>query len=177
MQLDPNDILVLECGDTVPEITPEEAVLQQLEQAEAERTAARIAGVVVGKIVGWDSLGRFLVDYPGNPKDHSLPATSAAILDAAAVGREAALMFIGGDPLRPLVIGLIEQALVRPQSTKTAEVDGKQLVFNAEEEIVFRCGKASITLTKAGKILIRGAYLLSRSSGVNRIKGGSVQIN
>ena len=40
-----------------------------------------------------------------------------------------------------------------------------------------RCGKASITLTRAGKVLIRGAYLLSRSSGVNRIKGGSVQIN
>ena len=30
---------------------------------------------------------------------------------------------------------------------------------------------------RAGKVLIRGAYLLSRSSGVNRIKGGSVQIN
>ena len=28
-----------------------------------------------------------------------------------------------------------------------------------------------------GKVLIRGTYLLSRSSGVNRIKGGSVQIN
>ena len=33
------------------------------------------------------------------------------------------------------------------------------------------------TLTRAGKILIRGAYLLARSSGVNRIQGGSVQIN
>ena len=50
-------------------------------------------------------------------------------------------------------------------------------LLRTEEEIVFECGKASITLTKSGKILIRGAYLLSRSSGVNRIKGGSVQIN
>ena len=32
-------------------------------------------------------------------------------------------------------------------------------------------------LTRAGKVLIQGAYLLSRSTGVNRIKGGSVQIN
>ncbi|MEW5071937.1 hypothetical protein AB1P14_09365, partial [Pseudomonas aeruginosa] len=38
-------------------------------------------------------------------------------------------------------------------------------------------GKASITLTRAGKVIIRGAYLSSRSTGVNRIKGGSVQIN
>ena len=56
-------------------------------------------------------------------------------------------------------------------------MDGERLIFRANEEIVLRCGKASITLTKAGKIILRGAYVLSRSSGVNRIKGGSVQIN
>ena len=50
-------------------------------------------------------------------------------------------------------------------------------MLTAEHEIVLRCGKASLTLTRAGKVLIRGTYLLSRSSGVNRIKGGSVQIN
>ena len=47
-------------------------------------------------------------------------------------------------------------------------------MLTADKEIELRCGKASITLTKAGKILLRGEYLLSRSSGVNRIKGGSV---
>jgi hypothetical protein len=57
------------------------------------------------------------------------------------------------------------------------EGDGERLVFSAEKEIVLRCGNASITLTRAGKVLIRGAYLLARSSGVNRIQGGSVQIN
>ena len=44
-------------------------------------------------------------------------------------------------------------------------------------QIVLRCGEASITLTRAGKVLIRGAYVLSRSSGTNRIQGGSVEIN
>ena len=53
-------------------------------------------------------------------------------------------------------------------------VDGRKIAFIAKEEIVLRCGKSSITLTKAGKVIIRGAYLLNRSSGVNRIKGGSV---
>lgn len=56
-------------------------------------------------------------------------------------------------------------------------VDGKKVIIEGQEEIVFTCGQASITLTKAGKILIRGKYLLSRSSGVNRIQGGSVQVN
>ena len=50
-------------------------------------------------------------------------------------------------------------------------------MLTAEREIVLKCGKASITLTRAGKVIIRGAYVLSRSSGVNRIVGGSVQIN
>jgi len=48
---------------------------------------------------------------------------------------------------------------------------------SAKEQLVLRCGKASITLTKAGKIVIDGAYISCRSSGVYRIKGGSVQLN
>jgi hypothetical protein len=65
----------------------------------------------------------------------------------------------------------------QPDAIRDITIDGKTLTFDADEQIVLRCGKASITLTKAGKIIIRGAYLLNRSSGVNRIKGGSVQIN
>ena len=40
-----------------------------------------------------------------------------------------------------------------------------------------RSPEASITLTRAGKVLIQGSYVSSRSTGVNRIKGGSVQLN
>jgi hypothetical protein len=53
----------------------------------------------------------------------------------------------------------------------------ERLELVAEKEIVLRVGDASITLTRAGKIILRGTYVLSRSSGVNKIKGGSVQIN
>lgn len=56
-------------------------------------------------------------------------------------------------------------------------LDGQRVVLEGKQEIVFKCGDASITLTKAGKILIRGKYLLNRSTGVNRIMGGSVQVN
>jgi hypothetical protein len=60
---------------------------------------------------------------------------------------------------------------------ESVQVDGKRVVIEGQEEIVLSCGESSITLTKAGKILIRGKYLVSRSSGVNRILGGSVQVN
>ena len=59
----------------------------------------------------------------------------------------------------------------------TVHLDGKRVVLEGQEEVVLRCGEASITLTRNGKIVIRGKYLLSRASGVNRILGGSVQVN
>lgn len=61
--------------------------------------------------------------------------------------------------------------------TDTVHVDGKRVVLEGQEEVVLKCGEASITLTRNGKVVIRGKYLLSRSSGVNRILGGSVQVN
>jgi hypothetical protein len=85
----------------------------------------------------------------------------------------ALLVFENGDPHRAIIIGLLGPVL----KSAEAEVDGKKLTLTGEEEVTLRCGKASITLTKAGKVLITGDYLLSRSRGVNRIKGGSVQIN
>ena len=51
------------------------------------------------------------------------------------------------------------------------------LSIDAAREIVLRCGESSITLTRAGKIILKGKYVSSHSAGVNRIKGGSIQIN
>jgi hypothetical protein len=48
------------------------------------------------------------------------------------------------------------------ESLEDVTVDGKRVTFDAKEEIVMRWGKASITLTRAGKVLIRGAYFLNR---------------
>ena len=73
----------------------------------------------------------------------------------------------------PILLGLIESA----RKGKRVVIDGEQLTVTADREIVLRCGEASITLTRAGKVIIRGAYVVSRSSGANRIKGACVQIN
>lgn len=64
-----------------------------------------------------------------------------------------------------------------PSSENTVYIDGKQVIMEGHEEVVLRCGEASITLNRNGKISIRGKYLLSRATGVNRILGGSVQVN
>ncbi len=99
------------------------------------------------------------------------------------VGATVVVVFEQGDVRRPIVVGLLEkqrtpgQVANASERTVSVQADDDRIVLTADREIVLRCGQASITLTKAGKVLIHGAYVSSRSSGVNRIKGGSVQIN
>jgi hypothetical protein len=133
-------------------------------------------GVAIGTITGFDAAGRPLVTLSEAPPDEAKPARTTIPLGGSRLGAEVVLAFEGGNTDRPIIMGL----LVEPgqgQRKLEAEVDGEALVLSAKREIVLRCGKASITLTRAGKVLLRGAYLLSRSSGVNRVKGASVQIN
>jgi hypothetical protein len=131
-------------------------------------------GPVVGLLTGFDQHGIPQVRFAGSCGERPIPARSVVPLGSDLVGREVVLLFEQGDPARPLVMGVVRAPRLEPVRT---EIDGEKLVLTAEREIVLRCGAASITLTRAGKVLIRGTYVLSRSSGVNRIKGGSVQIN
>lgn len=141
----------------------------------------KIDGVVIGLFLSINDAGEPLVAFPGNPLETAIPARSTTTLAMEDVGKEIALLFESGNPLQPLIIGKIHHAdtasLDQDAEQRSAELDGEHIVLSAKQTITLKCGKASITLTKAGKIILRGAYLLSRSSGVNRIKGGSVQIN
>ena len=142
---------------------------------------------VVGTLTGTDESGRPLVAFSGGEPGRATAAHSTVALGENDVGRQLVVVFEDGDAARPIIVGLIqpsrpaEPARAAKSQAKVSEVeaklDGERIVLSADREIVLRCGEASITLTRAGKVLIRGAYLLSRSSGVNRIKGGSVQIN
>jgi hypothetical protein len=157
----------------------EETLEARPEASQTKAAHTRLDGVVIGVLAGFDDDGQPLVAFPGNTIQTGCPARASAALSRDDIGREVALLFEQGDPARPLIIGRIQrpEEMKRPAQPVAAEVDGERIEFNAKREIVLRCGKASITLTRAGKILIRGAYVLSRSSGANRIKGGSVQIN
>ena len=138
--------------------------------------------VVIGEILGLTQSGTVpLVRYRGQPGSSAMFAQTMVDLDALHVGREVALAFIAGDPRRPIVLGLVrapDQPLPAVIASQVElESDGSRLVVTATDRIVLRCGKSSITLTREGKVLIEGSYVLSRSTGVNRIKGGSVQVN
>jgi len=141
----------------------------------------KIEGVIIGKVISCDDSGAVMVDYPDNPFEKPLVAATLNSINAGDINKDVALMFESGNPQRPIIMGRLqrsaEQVEEYPVDAVNVQLDGKRLTFCAEQEIVLRCGEASITLTRAGKVIIRGEYLLSRSTGTNRIKGGSVQIN
>lgn len=154
----------------------------EIEPAVPPALLAPLSEVTIGRVVGFANDSP-LVDYPANPAGAPLPALATASVPADTAGRAVAMLFIEGDPARPLILGLVRGNESGTQQTEEspapvpARLDGETVTLTAERELVLKCGRASITLTRAGKVLIRGAYLLSRSSGANRIKGGSVQIN
>jgi hypothetical protein len=134
------------------------------------------AEVVIGTIAGMDDHGAPMVDFVGNPYARPIRALATARYDQIAIGSCVALMFLEGDPARPLVIGLIAQE-GPGKAEPIADPAEERLILAAARELVIRCGRASIVLTSAGKVLVRGNYISSRSSGALRITGASVQLN
>lgn len=122
-----------------------------------------------------------LVMLRGRAGATAVRARSAVDLHGAHIGRKVVLMFEDADPTRPIVIGVLRGAqgwpLPDPPAQVEIDADGERMLVSAKDELVLRCGRASITLTRAGKVLIQGSYVSSRSTGVNRVKGGSVQLN
>jgi len=164
----------------------QEADVNPLESLIAGRAAAiasaTFGSIVVGELIGIaDGELTPLVLYPGQPGSAAVAARSVVDLHGAHIGKPVVLVFEGGDGTKPIVLGVVrkteEWSPVEHPGQVEIDADGQRLIVSAKEELVLRCGKASITLTKAGKVLVQGTYVSSRSSGVQRIKGGSVHIN
>lgn len=131
----------------------------------------------VGRVVGVDARG-WLVECTAG----AAPVAARTTLDlnreamqaAAEARREALLVFDADAANQPIVVGLLAEP---PKAAVDAVVDGRRVTIDGQDEVVLRCGAASITLRRNGRVVIRGAYVETRAQGVNRIKGGSVQIN
>lgn len=64
-----------------------------------------------------------------------------------------------------------------PGVTFEATIDGSRMRVGARDEVVIECGKASITLRRNGRVIIRGTHVETNSTGTNRIKGSQVRVN
>jgi len=141
-----------------------------------------VPSAVTARFRGFDQDNRPLVVGLPDLADELVPARTTIALSASQVGSSVVLLFESGDIRRPIIVGVLQEAHSVPMISNSAQklsvdADDERLVLTADREIVLRCGHASITLTRAGKVLIQGAYVLSRSSGYNKIKGAAVDIN
>lgn len=144
----------------------------------------------IGRVVAFSG-GEVRVDFTGNAAGPVAARVTAGLddgaLEAAARGRqEAVLLFEGGNPTRPVVLALLRSATPHldaalsaplPAGQKVARVDGRRVEIEGAEEVVLRCGKASLTLRRDGKVELRGVNVVSQAAQVNKIRGGKVQIN
>jgi hypothetical protein len=139
-----------------------------------------VHGPVVGRLVGLLNHSIPLVTFPGQRGNAALAARSTVDLRSEHIGSELILLFEANDPARPLIVGRLQGGtcpLEQSPAHVLVDADDARLTITAADQLVLRCGKASITLTRAGKILIDGTYVSSHASGIQRIKGAAVQIN
>jgi hypothetical protein len=142
---------------------------------------------VLGRLTGVTSDGTPVVDFPGNDGDPVPARSTVTILTEATTSLpEVLLAFPAGPDRTPVIVGVIQAQPItpipkigrlEPRSPFEVSTDGRRLVLTAYSELHLVCGESSITLRRDGKVIIRGAHLLSRATVTNRIQGGSVQIN
>jgi hypothetical protein len=136
--------------------------------------------VCLGVITGWDDKGP-LVDFEGNARGPVRARLASATPQGRAVpsaaGREVVLLVDPRPGRPPVLLGFLQSADAQPGADVEARVDGRRAEIEGRDEIVLRCGEASITLRRNGRVVIRGAQVETRAAGLNRIRGGSVSIN
>ncbi|MBI4241707.1 MAG: hypothetical protein HY613_08315 [Candidatus Rokubacteria bacterium] len=177
------------CEEEVDSAEIPEPSLQALSGEVGWPHACDARTVSIGILSGFTSSGASTVQFGRDSRFlRRFLAQSIVPLSEEDLGRSVAILWDRGDRTRPVIIGLIEDASTiervgygdsgrKWERSGTWELAVDRLTLVGREEIRLRCGEASITLTRDGRITIRGANVLSRSSGLNRIKGAAVQIN
>lgn len=131
-------------------------------------------GVSVATFAGFNDDGQFMVVL-GDARN-PVQALSTVGLAQSDAGAKIVVAFEKANVRCPIIIGRLH-AGAAPATTAFLKIDGERVVLQAEQQIELRCGEASLVLTRAGKVMIRGNYVVSRSRGANKIKGAFVDIN
>ena len=162
--------------------SPFAALAQRSAFAGAARAAAP-EGASVAVFDGFDLLDRPTVTGIAGVSGEIVAARSAIDLNAGMRGAAVVVVFEHGDARRPIILGVLDAdrrglpEAPRESTQPAIEADGQSVLIAAERDLVLRCGDASITLTRGGRVLIEGHYILSRSTGYNKIKGAAIDIN
>lgn len=146
----------------------------------------RVTAPLVASLVAVDREGTVRVNVPGHGEAVArvLASVPRRELQSATAGREVMVLCEGGDPARPVILGLLEdpaEAILAlaagEEHTLTAEGTADHRVFRAAGSITLVCGEASLTLHADGRVVTRGVNVVSVASEQQRIQGAVVRIN
>lgn len=167
---------------------PDSASMPTIELASAEQLLrdvitqtpprpAHADGIAVGIFEGTGEDGSTLVSIATFGLSR-IPARSISPLHPSQIGQALALGFEAGDPLRPIVLGVMLATPAAPaRAPDELLLDGERVTLTAQHEIELRCGEAALILSADGRIQLRGTYITSQASATQRILGGSVNVN
>jgi len=153
--------------------------------AEASAPGAPGSVPTVARVVDVPDAGGVEIELAGGVRRRARAVAGLVPGDRSRiVGREVLVVFDQGSPDAPVAVALMQSPLEAagvtteaPAGAIDARIDGERVVIQANTRLELRCGKASIVIDREGKITIKGAHLLHRSTGPIRIKGGHVDIN
>ena len=132
-------------------------------------------GVVprMGRIVLIDTTDGVGIAFSG--EDSVLYARSVQPIDERDIGAEVFCLFNEGKPEQPIIVGKIQP--IQRRATRQVLIEDESIVLDGRSRVEIRCGEASLVLTRDGKAVLKGLRVVTDAKGVNRIRGGSVQIN
>ncbi|MDH4556941.1 hypothetical protein E8F11_17500 [Pseudomonas sp. BN417] len=147
-------------------------------QAEVSARNTRVDGVLIGWLADIDDNGTPLVMVP-DLLPEPRPAVSLCPLSEDQVGTQCAVMFGAGNRDNPILMGMLHHNVLTLTHSGGAQVqdDGESLRIEHAKEIALHCGKASLRLTRDGRIELRGTTLISHATGLNRVRGASIKLN
>jgi hypothetical protein len=79
------------------------------------------------------------------------------------------------------ILGVIEAPTTAEPECVAPGDDGVEtptvVALRAEHRLELTCGRASLTMNADGTVVLKGTTVISRASGVNKIRGAAVRIN
>lgn len=151
--------------------------------ARSTTSADPVTAPIVGEFIGFDLDDTPLVRLPSALPGEVVRARATVQLARHQLNQQVIVICENCDARLPIILGVIQGQLAGESAVPLAsrqinvQADNDRHVIRAEREIVLQCGDASITLTRAGKVIIKGNYVLSRSTGPNKLKGAVIDIN
>lgn len=162
-------------------------LLRQMLDTPVSQARGEPAQVLTGHLAGIDEEGRllFVPERRGGapvPVAIGVPLSDGVLVPAARNGQRALVVRTSENPPQLILIGLVRErvsATAREAEPGQLEVnvDGETLKLSAEREIELSCGEASLVLRQSGRIILKGTYVVTSSSGPLKVKGATVDIN